>query len=145
MTRKAIRAPLALGMAILLLSSCHSQPSSEDIGNQVKNLGVYAFNGAELIELSVYGSEQPGGSFRFREAIPKIPSVRYFVVNIPNSNIGDSNVYLLTDPKVAARWSNEQFAFGRGPAPLKTSVEALRPGVYKVTPVVSPTKQGVSP
>lgn len=73
--RLSMRPWISLGITILmfLLSSCHSQPSSSELANQTKNLGVYAFTGTQLTEVSTYGVylEDPV-LFRFKDPIPKV-------------------------------------------------------------------------
>jgi hypothetical protein len=133
MMQKAIRALLALGVVILLLSSCHSEPSSAELANQVKNLGVYASTGTELIEVSAYGEEQLAG-FWFKDAAPKVPSVAYFLVNMPNADIGDSKIFWMYDLQTAAKWSDEEMATRSGPKLVKTNIEGIGHGLYKITP-----------
>jgi hypothetical protein len=132
---------------LLLFAACTDNQSPDRLAQQVKKLGVYAFTGTQLSEVSVYGIEEENTlaetmSFKFTEPIPKAQSFAYFVVNMPNANISDSKVFWLPDAK-EAKWHYFNPTDEHDPKSSKASIEQLSNGIYKVA-LLEPLRQETS-
>jgi hypothetical protein len=123
-----------VALAVALFAGCSSQ-SPESLAQQAKNLGVYARADNSFRVLTVFGVENDDSGwtrFMFTESIPKAQAVSYFVVNVPDAKISDSQLFLLPNA-LAAKWVLERPTDPRNPKPLKATIEPLSATVYKVS------------
>jgi hypothetical protein len=146
--RRMLIPVLSLVFSIITVPSvgCGRADSPQSLAEHAKVLGVYVSSPDGLRDLGVFGVEEHNilaetMTFKFNDAIPTLKNTpQYFVVNMPNANITDSKVFWLPNLK-NSQWHYFHPNDERDPKPIKTSVEPITTGIYKVSPVEYPVGQ----
>jgi hypothetical protein len=133
---------MALFVAVLL--GCRDASSPEVLGEKLKNIGVYVETESGISPVLVHSIEEQDvmsetSSFKFTEVVPSSKHVSHFYLNLPNSNVSESKLYVLDDVS-AARWHYAGQNDPRDPKPISANAETVGGQIYKFSFADLPVK-----
>jgi hypothetical protein len=133
------------GPFLVVPLGCRDANSPEVLGEKLKSIGVYAETESGISPILVHGIEEQDvmsetSSFKFTEAVPSAKRVSQFYLNLPNSNVSESELYVLDDVS-AARWHYAGQNDPRDPKPIFANAETVGGQIYKFSFAELPVKK----